>query len=119
MGAPEWGPLVEHHAPPHGGQSEWRLMAAESVPEAHSVEGPLANQLPRVRTPRGIYVYRYPGRNVFPALTPTSPPEKRRDAKTDTAEPSRRKETTGMSGTPRGARGIVACHKCSAASSKR
>ncbi|KAI5748709.1 hypothetical protein M8J76_001336 [Diaphorina citri] len=59
------------------------------------------------------------GRNVFPALTPTSPPEKRRDAKTNTAEPSRRKETTGMSGTPRGARGTVACHKCSAASSKR
>ncbi|KAI5712451.1 hypothetical protein M8J75_008426 [Diaphorina citri] len=48
-----------------------------------------------------------------------SPPEKRRDAKTNTAEPSRRKETTGMSGTPRGARGTVACHKCSAASSKR
>ncbi|KAI5748839.1 hypothetical protein M8J76_002424 [Diaphorina citri] len=60
----------------------------------------------------------YGGRNVFPALTPTSPPEKRRDAKTNTAEPSRQKETTGMSGTPRGARGIVACHKCSAAPSK-
>ncbi|KAI5705095.1 hypothetical protein M8J75_011862 [Diaphorina citri] len=43
------------------------------------------------------------------------PPDSR-DAKTYTAEPSRRKETTGMSGTPRGARGIVACHKCSAAS---
>ncbi|KAI5713424.1 hypothetical protein M8J75_016320 [Diaphorina citri] len=62
-----------------------------------------------------------PKRIAWRGPLPTSsygPPEKRRDAKTNTAEPSRQKETTGMSGTPRGARGIVACHKCSAAPSK-